>query len=183
MTKRKLLGISVGFSGVVFVFLENEGVNDPLHTGDIIILLATLTWACNSVYLKRIINAFSPFQIVFYSTLISVPFFLAEALLWDTPMIHHIDWGIMGGMAYQGLITASFGFVAWNHLLKHYGAVALHSFVFIMPIVGVFLGGLILDEPITKKIILALCLVTSGLLIVHLKPKKPLSVIPIRRNM
>jgi len=54
-------------------------------------------------------------------------------------------------------------------MLKKYGAVSLHSFIFIMPIAGVLLGGLVLGEPITPKILLALLLIVSGIFIVNLK--------------
>jgi drug/metabolite transporter (DMT)-like permease len=80
-------------------------------------------------------------------------------------------------------VTASFGFVTWNTMLQKYGAVALHSFVFIMPIAGVALGGLLLDEPITPKIIIALLLITSGILVVHWKAKKEAPAYPIRRGL
>ena len=66
-------------------------------------------------------------------------------------------------------MTGSFGFIAWMTLLKKYGAVSLHSFIFIMPVAGVLLGGLVLGEPITAKIMLALLLIVLGIFIVNLK--------------
>ena len=97
-------------------------------------------------------------------------------------MISHLDGRILGALLYQSLVTASFGFVAWNNMLHKYGAVALHSFVFILPIAGVALGGLVLDEPVTLKIIIALVLVSSGILIVHWKAKKEAPAYPIRKG-
>ncbi|MGD8669395.1 MAG: DMT family transporter, partial [Desulfobacterales bacterium] len=88
-----------------------------------------------------------------------------------------------GALLYQSLVTAAFGFVAWNTLLQKYGAVALHSFIFIMPISGVALGGLVLGEPITVKILIALALIVAGILIVHLKPRKAEPVYPIRKGI
>ncbi|UCH21743.1 MAG: DMT family transporter, partial [Deltaproteobacteria bacterium] len=80
-------------------------------------------------------------------------------------------------------IASSFGFVAWNTMLKRYGAVSLHSFLFIMPIAGVFLGGIVLGEPITFKILLALLLIVSGISIVHLKTKKEVPILHPGRNL
>jgi drug/metabolite transporter (DMT)-like permease len=68
-------------------------------------------------------------------------------------------------------------------MLQKYGAVALHSFVFIMPIAGVTLGGLLLNEPITSKIIVALALISAGILVVHWKAKKEAPAYPIRRDL
>lgn len=180
ITKQKFFGILLGFTGVVFMFIDEESLSNGFRTGDLIILLAVFIWSCSTVYLKRVIGTFSPFQLVMYSTLFSVPFFIVEALLWDDSMFFHLDAPVIGALLYQSLVTASFGFVAWNTMLKKYGAVSLHAFVFIMPIAGVTLGGLVLGEPITIKILLALVFIVSGILVVHWKSKEEPPVYPIR---
>ena len=183
ITRRKFFGILLGFSGVAFMIAEKKGVAADFRTGDLIILSATVIWSCSVIYLKRIIGAFSAFQITLYSIVFSVPVFLLEALLWDAPMVTKLDFKIIGAVLYQSLITATFGFVTWNRLLQKYGAVALHSFVFIMPIAGVALGGLVLGEPITSKILIALALIVVGILIVHWRPKKEAPAYPIRKGI
>ena len=183
ITKQKFFGILLGFTGVVLMFIDEESLSNGFRTGDLIILLAVFIWSCSTVYLKRVIGTFSPFQLVMYSTLFSVPFFIVEALLWDDSMVFHLDAPVIGALLYQSLVTASFGFVAWNTMLKKYGAVSLHAFVFIMPIAGVTLGGLVLGEPITIKILLALVFIVSGILVVHWKSKEEPSVYPIRRSI
>jgi len=183
ITRRKFVGILLGFSGVAFMFAEKKGVTDAFKVGDLIILSATIVWACNVIYVKRIIGFFSPFQVTFYAMIFSVPLFLLEALLWDTPMVFKLDFKVVAALLYQSLITAAFGFVTWNKLLQEYGAVALHSFIFLMPIAGVALGGLVLGEPITSKIIAALAFIVAGIMVVHVKPGKEAPAYPIRKSM
>ena len=183
ITRWKFLGILLGFSGVAFMFAEKKGVTADFRAGDLIILSATVIWACSVIYLKRIISAFSAVHITLYSMVFAIPIFFVEALLWDRPMIFKLNLPVVGAILYQSLATAAFGFVAWNTLLQKYGAVALHSFIFIMPIAGVALGGLVLGEPITAKILIALALIVSGILVVHLKPRKEAPVYPIRKEI
>lgn len=183
ITRRKFLGVLLGFSGVAFMFSEQSGMTADFRIGDTIILGATFIWACNAVYLKRIIHGFSPFHVTLYSMVFAVPIFFLEALIWDHPMVSHLNLKIMGALFYQSLVTASFGFVIWNTLLQKYGAVALHSFIFIMPIAGVTLGGLILGEPITPKLLIALVLIVTGILIVHWKAKKEAPAYPLRKGI
>ncbi|MBW2603480.1 MAG: DMT family transporter [Deltaproteobacteria bacterium] len=183
ITKRKITGILLGFAGVAFVFLEKKGIASDFQVGDVMILAAAFLWSCNAVYTKRIISAFKPFQIALFPMIFSVPFFFLEGVLWDHHMIAFIDSKIIGAMVYQSLVTASFGFVVWNSLLQRYGAVALHSFIFIMPITGVLLGGLILGEPITINILIAMLLIVAGILVIHIKQKKPVPSIPIEKNI
>ena len=183
ITMRKFCGIVLGFAGVIFMFIDEEAIQAGFHTGDMIILGAVSIWSCATVYLKRIIGTFSPFQVVLYSTMFSVPLFLAAALLWDQAMIFQLNAPVIGAILYQSLVTASFGFVAWNTMLKKYGAVSLHSFMFIMPIAGVALGGMVLDEPISLKILLALAFIVFGILVVHWHAKKEAPAYPIRRGL
>jgi drug/metabolite transporter (DMT)-like permease len=183
ITKRKTLGILLGFAGVAFVFLEKKGVSADFKVGDLIILFAAFLWSCSAVYTKRIIHAFKPFHLVLYPMIFSAPLFFLEGFVWDTAMIAHIDTKVLCSLLYQSFVTASFCFVAWLTLLKKYGAVALHSFIFFMPISGVMLGGLILEEPITVNIIIALLLIVSGILLVNFRQRKPIPLFPLGRNV
>lgn len=180
ITKRKILGLFMGFTGMALVFLGRKGVTADIQTGDFIILIIAFIWACNTVYIKKIIHGFDPFQIVLYPMIFSVPFFFIAGLLWDGAMIEHVSLNVLGSLLYQSLVVASFGFVAWNSMLQKYGAVSLHSFIFIMPISGVLLGGLVLGEPITFNILLALALIVSGILVVNLKAMKYTPLFPPR---
>lgn len=180
---RKTAGILMGFAGVAFVFMEKRGAGANLLTGDLIILAATVIWGINAVYVKRILNNLRPFQVVAYPMAVSVPVFMLEGLAWDDPMVFDLSARVTTALLYQSLVTASFGFVAWITLLKRYGAVALHAFIFIMPIAGVFLGGILLGEPITGNIVVSLVLIVSGILITHFRQRHRVPPLPLGRNV
>lgn len=171
ITKKKIVGLSMGFLGIVLVFLGKKGVTSDVQFGDIMVLLTAFLWACNSIYIKRVINTFEPFHVVLYPMMFSVPFFFLAGFIWDGQMVTCMNLKVAISILYQGLLGSSFGLVAWNYLLQNYGAVSLHSFLFIMPIAGVVLGGLILEEPITLNILLALLLIVSGIMFVNYKRK------------
>ncbi len=171
---RKLAGLLMGFSGVVCVFGSDADLAGSVRTGDIFVLMATTIWACNVVYLKRVIHTFAAFHIVFYSMLLSWPVFGLEAFVFDAAAVKTFSYPAVLALLYQTLVTAAFGFIAWNHLLKKFGAVNLHSFVFIMPLVGVYGAHLALNEPVTPRLLLALALIMGGLLVIHFKPPRRL---------
>ncbi len=180
MTVRKVMGLMMGAAGMVLAFSGKKEVTAQVQTGDMIILLTSILWAVNTVYTKRIIHLFSPFQIVFYPMLFCIPFFLLAGYFWDQQMIFNLNGKVLAALLYQSLVTASFGFVAWNTMLLKYGAVALHSFIFIMPIAGVAFGGLILGEPITRELLLALALIVLGIVTVNFRRRKPPQIFPTR---
>ena len=173
ITGRKLIGIVLGFTGVVFVFLAQNGEGSELRQGDMIILAAAFVWACSGVYTKNILADLQPFQVVLVQTLVAAPLFLTGAMVSGEFAVNRFDTGVVTAVLYQGLVATSFGFVAWNTLLQKHGAVALHSFIFLMPVTGVFLGGALLKEPITAQILAALALIAAGIIIVNTRRKTP----------
>jgi len=173
-TVRKFLGILMGFLGVAFVFWEEQGITADFKSGDLLIFTGSFLWACNAVYVKRIINRFKAFQLVLYPMIFSIPLFFAQSYFFDDHMFGTVTLPIITAILYQSLVAASFGFVAWTYLLSKYEAVSIHSFIFIMPISGVFFGGIILGEPISSKILVALMFITGGILLIHFKFDKNL---------
>ena len=171
ITGRKFIGILMGFGGVLFLFVSQENISSQLLKGDFIILGVALLWACNTVYIKRIVNNFKPFQIVLYPMLFSVPFFFLQGFLWDGQMVDYVNVQIIASLLYQSLVTASFGFIAWNTLLQKYEATSLNAFMFVMPISGVVLSGILLDDRIDARVWFALIFIAAGILVIHLNPK------------
>ncbi len=183
ITKKKIAGLTLGFSGVLLVLLDSSGLAAGLKTGDLVVLSATLLWGVNTVYVKRIIGTFRAFQVVLYPMVFSAPLFLLAGALWDPVPVGHIDLAVGMSLFYQSLVTAAFGFVIWSYFLKVYGAVTTQSFTFVMPISGVLLGGLILGEPLTGNILLSLALIGSGIAVVNFRRKKVIPAVQISRNI
>ena len=183
LTKRKIMGMVLGFSGLVILFLKNDELASSLRRGDLMILVAAIIWAGNTVYTKHVLEGIDPVTVTLYPMIFSFPFFLIGGYFWDEKMISQLNPEIIGAFLYQAFVTASFGFVIWNAMIKRYGATSIHSFIFIMPITGVLLGVLLLGEPMTFNILTAVVLVAAGILIIHYKPQKPIPTSSIRSGI
>ncbi len=164
---RKIGGLVLGFTGVLLLFFDTVGLSVEALHGDLLVLSAVVVWGSNAVYSKRIIGAFQPLQFTVYPMLMAAPLFLLCGVFVDPVMVEHFDASIAAALFYQTFITAAFGMVAWNTLIKRYGATALHAFVFIMPISGVTLGVLLLGEPLTVNLVAAIVFVSAGLVVIN----------------
>ncbi len=168
ITIKKLTGIILGFVGAGFIFFGKNSITSDVRTGDLMIFASTIIWALNGVYTKKVIHNYRPYQLAALPGLLCIPFFFIGGALFDGEMIKTIDVNVIMAMLYQSLITASIGYILWISMLKKFGAVTLHSYIFLMPIAGVFFGGLILNEPIaTLNILLALIFIIAGVVVVH----------------
>ena len=179
---KKILGISLGFLGNVMIFFDRSSVQERIQSGDFLVLLGAFLWGCNAVYTKKVIHRFKAIQVALYPMAAAIPISAIGSYYFDEQMIYSLNSTIVLSIAYQSVFVATFGYVAWNSLLKRYGAVSLHSFIFIMPVTGVALGGLLLDEPISSQLITGLSLIVIGLLVIHIKRKMDPPVSPMGRN-
>ncbi len=168
---KRLSGLVLGFFGVLLLFFDSARITAEMVTGDLLVLLAVVVWSCNAVFTKRIISDYDPIQITLYPMMMASLLFLACGFIFDEKMVSKIDPAIIKAMLYQIFVTASFGMVAWNTMIRKYGATSLHSFVYLMPVSGVILGVVLLDEPLTYNLIASVLLIAAGLVIVNRRTK------------
>ncbi|MBN2060928.1 MAG: DMT family transporter [Deltaproteobacteria bacterium] len=172
ITVNKLLGLILGFMGMGLVFFGKQDVTDDIQIGDSLTVLAAFIWACNTVYIKRVINAFDPFLIVFYPMIFSIPCYFLAGYFYDEMMISSLTLKVLGALLYQSLVSGAFGLVVWHTMMQKYGVVSMHSFLFIMPIAGVLLGGLVLGEPISFNLFFSLLLIVLGIILVNIRAQR-----------
>jgi len=179
ITMRKIFGMLLGFAGLLLAVKKPDA--STIQPGDLLVLGGTLIWAGNTVFIKRVIHDYQAFHFPLYTSFVSAPLFITAGYFFDQGMIFHLDAAVIISLLYQGVITASLGFVLWNWLMQRYGASSMHSFIFIIPFSGVFFGSLILKEELTQNLVYSMILITLGILIIHFRGKN-LSVFPFRRG-
>jgi drug/metabolite transporter (DMT)-like permease len=167
VTSRKVLGIILGFCGVLCVVLDRQGVAADVHLGDLFTFFGVMIWGASAVYVKKLSTTIHPVIISLYPMFPAIPCFLVAGFFLDGKMVRYIDAAIVMALLYQAFVTASFGFIAWNTLIKRYGATALHSFVFVMPVSGVFFGVVLLGEPVTSHLLAAIALIAAGIVVIN----------------
>ena len=167
IVSKKMLGLVLGFVGILVLITDAGTVSSGDFTGDLFVLAAVLIWGGNAVYTKRVIENYHPVQITLYPMMLASLLFFLGGFFLDQPMVKTITPPVVAGLLYQTFVTASFGMVAWNSMIRKYGATSLHSFVFIMPFSGVLFSVLLLGEPVTLRLVASMMLVVSGLIIVH----------------
>ena len=173
ITPMRLAGMVIGFLGVACLFIFKGDADVRFRPGDFLVAATAFVWACNAIYFKTFIEKVSVFTVTFYHLLLSLPFFLVLSLIFDDAMITAITPAIAIAFLYQATVCTAFGFIAWNAMLKKYKASAMHSFLFIMPISGVFFSSLLLKEPLTQNIAAALALIAVGIVISQYRRKIP----------
>ncbi|WP_304068033.1 DMT family transporter [Megamonas hypermegale] len=170
MTVRKILSIILATVGVILI-AGVDSMDMSKQLGAFCSTVAALTWALMSVMLKLIPSRYSPLQINFYAVLTAIicltPVNLptVSALPWDK--ILQLE--IIGCVVYMGAISTAIAFLLWNKGLLLMEAGASGLFFFFQPIVGTFLGWLILDEQITLSFWIGSLLIFIGVFLVTVR--------------
>ena len=106
------------------------------------------------------------------------------AFWWEAPpSAAQFNAKVITALLYQSLITTAIGFVAWNRLLKIHGAVALHAYIFVIPMAGVLISRLLLGDPLTVQMLIALSLIVSGIIIIQGGLGRLAAIMPNLRNL
>lgn len=174
MSVRALAGLVLAFGGVVLVFSDQLSLPGPEAIwGDIICLIAGILWAATTIVIKRsrLVMA-SAEKILLYQLAVSA-LMVVPLLPFATPLVRAVDALAIGSLLFQAIYIAAFTYVLWFWLMRRYPAGALTSFAFLTPAFGVLLGGLLLDEHLSPRILLALGLIVIGLIVVNRPARRP----------
>jgi len=166
LSPSKVLGIALGFIGVVAVFFDRWG-NEPgvMIRGDLVLILSALILGWQNTYFKDVLERVSPYKSVFSQMAMCVPIYLIYSVAFEGLLHARVDAVILGALAYQGIIVGAFSFTAWALILRRVPVSKLAVFAFSTPVWGVILSYLILGEPLTWMLAAGVGLVAVGIAI------------------
>lgn len=135
--------------------------------GGLSLFVAAITWALMSVLLK-FLAGYSVITLTFYGVLTAFLLLTPYGLWW---LITQADFAAMaapsvwGSVLYLGFISTTAGFCLWNKGLTYMDASIGGLFMFFQPVIGTYLGWLLLDEPVTRYFGLGFMLIAVGVII------------------
>ncbi len=175
LNRWKICGLLMAFVGLVVLFLKDLGTfSFEALPGDILFLIAGVFWGLTTVYIKKYLAwRANPLQVLFYQLLFSAPFLIVLSLALESPMVSGFSLLTGFSLFYQCIIVAFLSYLVWFVLVARYPVSLLHAFSFFTPVFGVvFSGVIILGETISPNLILALIMVSLGMILVNYKPLK-----------
>jgi drug/metabolite transporter (DMT)-like permease len=171
-----VLGILIGFGGVLMLFAGKGSIGlsgDKMRLLSFgVLLIGTIGWATGSLYSKykevdgsvTMKAAVQMLAAAIVSTLVG---FISNEQ--SKLNIHSIT--IESGMAmvYLIMMGSLVGYMSYIWLLSVRPASVVGTYAYVNPVVAVFLGLLILNEPITSSQLVALLVILVGVILVNLK--------------
>ena len=166
----KSLGVLIGFSGIIFLFSDNILINENNIFSTFLILFGSCFYVVGGLLTLKISNKENEnvtASILIWGSLILFPISIFVDKSWNlifptfTPsLVSSLS------LLYLGVFSTGIAWMLRFYILKHNGLVFQAQVAYLIPIFGVILGFLILNEAITSKVIISLIAVIIGIYIV-----------------
>ncbi|MDG2376397.1 MAG: DMT family transporter [Woeseiaceae bacterium] len=173
LNRLQFAGLGIAFLGIIIAF--GESMTLPTKTmlvGDAMLIGAAIFWGAATVVVKAgPLATISPTRTLLYQLAVSA--LILPVASWSLGEPGVIRWSTFAivSVVYQTIWVVAITYLAWFWLIRYYPAPKIASFTFLTPIFGVFAGWLILDEPLTIALLVALMFVATGVWLVNRQEK------------
>jgi len=165
----KLTGLALGLVGVAVLFnpaAMDWGSEDVL-IGNMLLMLAALTWAVAILIARTQAWNLTPLQLVPWQLLLSTVILLIPALIFEP--LKETRWSLeLGGiLAFNGVVAS--GFCFWGALIVAKNLPSIDASIGFLgvPVAGVLFSAVFLDEPLTVSLVAGLVLIVAGIAFVN----------------
>jgi len=165
------VGLVVAFAGVAWAFAEgfSRPAAGPLQwLGDGLGVLAGVLWGATTLAIRATsLGQASAEKTLFYQLAVSALLLFVAALWASAPLPDRLSSLAWGSLAFQTVIVSFATYLVWFWLIRHYPATPLASFTMLTPVFGLILGAVLLAEPVTARLLIALATVAAGIFLVN----------------
>ncbi len=162
-----LVGLFVGFVGVVIVTSRGLTGGESSIVGEIALLGAAFSYAAGAVYTRKYVRGLPPMIPAVFQVTFAAIITVILALLFEQPWNSRPDGQSVFAILWLGVLGSGLAYLAAFRLLARWGATRMTLVAYLLPVVGIVLGFLVLQEPIDARLILGTALVISGVGLVN----------------
>jgi len=164
-------GLVAAFAGVAWAFAE--GFSQPAlganqWIGDALGVTAGVLWGATTLAIRgtKLASA-SAEKTLLYQLGVSGVLLALAALASGKPLPQALSVLAWSSLAFQVVVVTSASYLMWFWLVRHYPATRLAAFTLLTPVFGLLLGLLLLGEPVTARLVVALAGVAIGIAVVN----------------
>ncbi len=162
------LGLLLGFIGVALLVLKGSDAKIIDVSGGLVLLLAAFSWSMGSVYSKTFKTSGTTVANIGIQMLAGgIGLTIVGLLMGEAGRIHLTGKGL-GALAYLIVFGSILGYSSYIYILQRWPASKAGTYAYVNPIVGVFLGAVILGEPVSPNVFISAVIILGGVLLVQL---------------
>ena len=161
----KVIGILVGFSGIVFLFLDRIIINENNYLFALITILGSTFYSIGGILTIRIKNKGNE-NVTTSTTIWSLIFLFPMAVILEKPWLATPSVESTLSLLYLGIVATGMAWLIRFRILSVNGLVFQTQVAYLIPIFGVIFGYFLMDEVITWRVMISLSIIMLGIYIV-----------------
>ncbi len=174
LTPAKFIGLLIGMMGLLTILGWDIwiGQNIQVLFGEILIIIAAISWAISNVYYRIKLQHLPQLQVNAYQMLFGTIGIIIATLFmeWNQPIdlnIHSIYY-----ILFTGILASALCFTVWFLILSLIDMVTATISTLLVPIFGLFFSSLIIDEKMSIGVITGSGLIILGIIVAQVTKKK-----------
>ena len=161
----KVIGVLLGFSGILFLFLDKIIINESNYIFALITILGSTFYSIGGILTIRIKNKGNE-NVTTSTTIWSLIFLFPMAIILEKPWLADPSLESTLSLLYLGIVATGLAWLIRFRILSVNGLVFQTQVAYLIPIFGVFFGYFLMDEVITWRVLISLSIIIFGIYIV-----------------
>lgn len=179
-TPGKLLGMAMGFAGLLSIFSADIMLDENAWQGVLAILFSVTMHSVSGVWVKRIGGGLPGLTVTSGGLFVVAPLFLLTWIIFDgklpTTMTAQAGWSIV----YLGVFGSALGFTLYFYLLRKMEANRVSLITLLTPVLALMLGSSLNGETVSREVLLGSCLIVFGLVSHLWGDRLVIKLLPVR---
>ena len=161
----KVIGILIGFSGILFLFLDKIIINENNYIFALITILGSTFYSIGGILTIQIKNKGNE-NVTTSTTIWSLIFLFPMAIILEKPWLANPTIESTMSLLYLGVVATGIAWLIRFRILSINGLVFQTQVAYLIPIFGVFFGYFLMNEVITWRVLISLSIIILGIYIV-----------------
>ncbi len=162
-----LTGSIIALLGVLFVVFNGSFMLKINPIGDVLTIMAALSWAFYSIIIKSLNNKYNVLfvtrKVFFYGIITLLPYFIFRPLQFNISAFYNPV--VLFNILFLGFLASMFCFFLWNIIVKNIGAVSASNYIYLGPMITSISAYIFLDEKLTPIAVLGCMFIMTGVYI------------------
>jgi drug/metabolite transporter (DMT)-like permease len=177
ITINRIVGLVVGFAGVVLLTSRNVGPTGTdaagvaggpgQFVGEIALIGSAVAYAVGNVYARRFVRGQRPMINAFFQVFLAFCIMSTLAVTLEHPFSIALRPDAVFAVAWLGILGSGFAYLFFFRLLASWGSTRSSMVAYLLPVVGIVAGFLVLRETVDARVLGGTVLIIGGVAVVN----------------
>jgi drug/metabolite transporter (DMT)-like permease len=163
LTVTRLLGIVLGFGGLVVIFGNGIDFSNDAGKGVLAVLFSVVLHSISAVWVTAIDARLPAMEVTHGGLMVAAPLYLLTWFSYDGVLPEHITTRALMAILYLAVFGSVLGFMMYYYILKHMEASRVALATLITPVTALMLGQLLNNESLNPVVWIGTAMILVGM--------------------